>query len=191
MFRLILDLGLGKPLRGILRFREEADIQHPFPLTQPYQKDYLHLTPAFPEMDFPLCIPDNVISCGPILRECPSLSKSDPSLNAWLNKPTILISLGSHFQATESSAVEMTIGLWQVFEKYPAMQILWKLRYDWESSAKLRSLLGPLADADTLRVVEWLEPDIISVLNSGHIVAFVHHGGANSFFEACKYVIFL
>src|ERR1700734_3703631 len=53
---------------------ENTDGRTPFPLKSAYQKEFLHLTPAFREMDFPLSVPSNVISCGPILRRHSSLA---------------------------------------------------------------------------------------------------------------------
>lgn len=37
-------------------------------------------------------------------------------------------------------------------------------------------------------IVPWIQAEIISVLETGKIAVYVHHGGANSYFEACKYV---
>lgn len=173
-------------MRDLLNIRKKAGIQTDFPHISPYCKDHLHLSPSFREMDFPLYVPDNVISCGPILRPSSSLASSDPTLNAWLTQPTILICLGSHVQTPEEDALQMTKAIHAVSREFPDMRVLWKLKYDWENSSRVKSLLGPLVYSEKVRVVPWIEPEIISILGSGHIVAYVHHGGANSFFEACK-----
>lgn len=173
-------------MRDLLSIRKKAGIRTDFPHISPYCKDHLHLSPSFPEMDFPLYVPDNVISCGPILRSSSELASSDPKLNAWLKQPTILICLGSHVQAPEDDALQMTKAIRTVLQGSPDVMVLWKLKYDWESSSTVKSLLGPLVYSDKVKVVPWIQPEIISLLESGHIVAYVHHGGANSFFEACK-----
>ncbi|KAJ5766577.1 uncharacterized protein N7511_004193 [Penicillium nucicola] len=189
---MVLCFGLivrcGKPMRNLLQCRKKAGITTPFPHLIPYCENHLHLSPCFPAMDFPLHVPKNVISCGPILRPHTSLASTDPSLNAWLTNPTILICLGSHVRASETDALQMARAIQSVLTQCPDMHVLWKLRYDWESSSRVKAILGPLVFSDKVRVVSWIQPEIISLLESGHIVAYVHHGGANSFFEACKYV---
>ena len=42
-----------------------------------------------------------------------------------------------------------------------------------------------MIDADRLRITSWLVPETVALLSSPDIAAFVHHGGANSYFEAC------
>jgi hypothetical protein len=137
-------------------------------------------------MDYPLYVPDNVISCGPILPSHSSPVESDPALDSWLKEQTILICLGSHVQSPEKDAIEMTMAIQGVLREAPNIQVLWKLKYDWESSPVVKNILGPLVNSDKVRVVPWIQPEIISILEGGNIVAYVHHGGANSFFEACK-----
>ncbi|KAJ5668484.1 uncharacterized protein N7477_007054 [Penicillium maclennaniae] len=158
----------------------------PFPLRNAYSKDTLSLTPAFPEMDFPFRVPNNVISCGPIVRQCQPLAVVDPELSAWLNKPTVLISLGSHVKPCEQVAVQMAKAIRKMLYEYPDMQVLWKLQYNWETSPTFQNVLGSHITAGSVLVTPWIQPDIMSVLETGQIVAYVHHGGANSYFEACK-----
>ncbi|KAJ6122878.1 hypothetical protein N7512_005343 [Penicillium capsulatum] len=158
----------------------------PFPLVSAYSKESLHLTPSFQKMDFPFHVPDNVVSCGPILRQCEPLAKSDPDLAAWLSKPTILISLGSHVKPTEKVAVQMAKGIQTVLTERPYLQVLWKLRYDWQSSNLFVKIIGSLVNSGAVKIVPWIESDIIAVLETGQIITYVHHGGANSYFEACK-----
>ena len=176
----------GKPMRNLLDIRKKAGIRTPFPHVSPYCKDNLHLSPSFKEMEFPLYVPDNVISCGPILRKSPPLTESDPALDSWLKEPTILICLGSHVQAPEYETMEMTKAIQAVLREFPEIQVLWKHTYNWESSPTVKNVLGALVHSKKVRVVPWIKPEIISILQGGNIVAYVHHGGANSFFEACK-----
>ncbi|CAI7574667.1 unnamed protein product [Penicillium glandicola] len=173
-------------MRDLLDIRKKAGIRTTFPHVAPYCKDHLHLSPSFREMDYPLYVPDNVISCGPILRSISSLVESDPALDLWLKEPTILICLGSHVQAPENDAMQMTMAIQAVLREFPNMQVLWKLKYDWKSSPTVKNILGALVNSDKVMVVPWIQPEIISLLESGNIVAYIHHGGANSFFEACK-----
>lgn len=186
VFRVIMTLTIGKSEPDELQDGKKPEGRNPFPLVNAYSKESLSLTPAFKELDFPLHVPANVISCGPILRQCPPLSTSDPELEAWLTKPTVLISLGSHVRLSESIAVEMAKGVRMVITERPDMKILWKLKYDWESSDEFQKVLGSFITAGWVKVVSWIQADIMSVLERGRIATYVHHGGANSYFEACK-----
>lgn len=186
VLRIGLALGFAKSLPDTDPSEKAQEQRSPFPLKNAYSQDSLHLTPSFLGMDFPFQVPNNVISCGPILRQCAPLSESDPDLNAWLTKPTILISLGSHVKPSETVAVQMAKGIDSMLYEHGDVQVFWKLRYDWESSETFKSVLGARIAAGSVKVTPWIQPDIMSVLGSGRIVAYVHHGGANSYFEACK-----
>lgn len=188
VFRVALALGFGKSTPE-KETEKTIEGRSPFPLVNAYTKESLHLTPSFREMDFPFYTPDNVISCGPILRQCQPLTTSDPDLAAWLSKPTILISLGSHVKPTETVAVQMAKGIHAVLTELPYLQVLWKLRYDWQGSVPFMKTLGSLITAGSVKVVSWIESDIMAVLETGQIITYVHHGGANSYFESCKYVL--
>lgn len=166
----------------------DPQVMSPFPLTNAYQKDSLHLTPALSEMDFPLHVPENVVSCGPIVRLHQPLLEKDPEMAAWLTKPTILISLGSHVKPTEDVAIEMAKAIQSVLDNHADHQVLWKLRYEWKTSDAFQEVLGTFIDSGSVKLVPWIQADIIAVLETGKIAAYVHHGGANSYFEACKYV---
>ncbi|OOQ81693.1 hypothetical protein PEBR_42778 [Penicillium brasilianum] len=186
VFRVVMTLATGKSEPDELQDGKKPEGRSPFPLVTAYSKDSLSLTPAFKELDFPLHVPNNVISCGPILRQCPPLSTSDPELEAWLTKPTVLISLGSHVRLSESIAVQMAMGVRTVIQKRPDLRVLWKLMYDWEGSDEFQKVLGSSIAAGSVKVVSWIQADIMSVLDTGQITTYVHHGGANSYFEACK-----
>jgi hypothetical protein len=48
----------------------------------------------------------------------------------------------------------------------------------------LKEVLGREMDEDRVRVVGWLEAEPAAVLTTGRVVCSVHHGGANSYYEA-------
>ncbi|KAJ5917833.1 hypothetical protein N7454_010208 [Penicillium verhagenii] len=184
--RAALALSTRDPASGTGAVEKGSKGGSPFPLTNAYQKDSLHLTPAFQEMDFPLYVPENVVSCGPILRSYQSLAEKDPEMAAWLTKSTILISLGSHAKPTEDVAIEMAKAIQRVLDNHTDHQVLWKLRYEWKTSVAFQKILGAFLDSGSVRIVPWIQADIITVLETGKIAVYVHHGGANSYFEACK-----
>lgn len=141
------------------------------------------------ELDLPMTIPSNVHNCGPILTASPSLETTDPDLLEWLTKrPTVLVALGTHFEAYSETVKEQARGLQILMQKCPDIQVLWKLKRE-ESSEKagnqsLDDIIGAELKNDRIRIYSWLKADPVSILASGHVICSVHHGGANSYFEA-------
>ena len=39
---------------------------------------------------------------------------------------------------------------------------------------------------ERFRIVEWIDADLGEVMKYKNVVAFVHHGGANSYYEAAR-----
>lgn len=156
------------------------------------------LVSTLPELDFEAVIPAHVLPCGPIIRNAPPVSEVDPALHSWLSRgPTIYINLGSICRLDERRAEEFALGLsaalktalGQAGNTKHKLQVLWKLKkhgqYDvTEAGGRIHGILGEEIDADLIRIVDWIVPEPISILESGHIACAVHHGGANSFNEA-------
>ncbi|CAG9945057.1 unnamed protein product [Clonostachys rosea f. rosea IK726] len=146
-----------------------------------------------PEIDFPFDVmPDHITGCGPIVLPSPPLKKTDPDLDAWLSQhPTIYINTGTHATYTEQQAVEMAGALRHLLTKgeknKKTLQVLWKLskrgEYETGEGSKVFAALG-LKFGELVRITEWIDPDPIAILTSGHIACSVNHGGANSFFDA-------
>ncbi|CAN8101544.1 unnamed protein product [Discula destructiva] len=154
---------------------------------------------AFSEdLDYPLpVIPDHIIQCGPIVRYAPKLVDVDPALDAWLSRgPSVYVNLGTQLKMTPAQGLEFAFALRDFFDTTgpsSRYQVLWKVKQDgskgkeisWEGEwAAVRETLQPEIDADRTRITAWVEADPCSILQSGHIVCSVHHGGANSHHEA-------
>lgn len=129
-------------------------------------------------------VPRNVTACGPITVPARAFAKSDPDLAEWLQRrPTILINLGSHILSDSGDAVELAKGVRVVLGRHQDLQVLWKLRS--AVTDELRAIVGAELEGDgRVSIRSWLETDPVSILQSGHVVCSVHHGGANSFYEA-------
>jgi hypothetical protein len=142
-----------------------------------------------PELDlpFPYGIPENVHHCGSVLLPSIPISESDPELLKWLKKgPTMLISLGTIYEASTKQVSEIAGGVRILREKRKEIQVLWKLGpqggQEVRDDVLLNEILGGLVKEERVRIREWLDADPVAILQSGHVVAFVNHGGANSFF---------
>jgi hypothetical protein len=74
-----------------------------------------------------------------------------------------------------------------LLEKRRDIQVLWKSRpqrgQERRDDEFLDEILGGVVKEGRVRIREWLEADPVAILQSGCVVAFVNHGGANSFFE--------
>jgi hypothetical protein len=160
----------------------------------PWVKDVPHICPSLPEIDLPMTIPSNVHLCGPILLATTPVERSDPELLEWLQKaPTVLVALGTHHEARANIVRELALGIRVLLDTRPDIQILWKLKADKSSQDEdehmVSSTLGKELENGRVRIESWLKADPVAILETGNIVCFVHHGGANSYFEATWYVL--
>lgn len=175
------------------QYRKENGLIGKLPSSEPYRADRLQLCPALPELDFPLSyIPDNVVGCGPIVLPSVPVSKSDPELAKWLENgpPVVLINLGSHIVSDpNAAALEIAKGLRIVLDRFPSTRFLWKLKYKWTKSDKFYQILSTEIESGQVRIPDWLIADPVSILDNGKVICSVNHGGANSFYEACRFVI--
>lgn len=150
------------------------------------------LCPALLEADYPLQVPSNVTCCGPILLEAPPLAESDPEMETWLkSRRTIYINLGSHVVTEDADAIEIARALDLLLDKHSDIQILWKLKHVQPLDTKSTRNLEVALSNGRVRIQTWLQSDPTAMLKSGHIACSVHHGGANSFYEAVAYVLML
>jgi hypothetical protein len=102
-------------------------------------------------------------------------------------------------------AREFASGLKIVLDSKPDLQILWKLktsggltlpsRVEPGSGFRGEGIKKESLDAiveeissDRVKIMEWMSIDPLAVLQTGHIVCSVHHGGSNSFHEALRYM---
>lgn len=146
---------------------------------------------------------DVIAPCGPIVRHSQSLAITDPDLNAWLARgPTIYVNLGTQFKITAAEALVFALALRDLLDAAEKnLQVMWKVKrrtegsegnqtsgsreLSWDGEWKaVRDALLPEIEADRVRIVSWVDADPCAVLQSGHIVCSVHHGGASSHHEA-------
>ncbi|RWA06967.1 hypothetical protein EKO27_g8139 [Xylaria grammica] len=176
-------------VKAINEARSAQGLHEPLGSFTPWVKDVPHICPSLPEIDLPLSFPANVHNCGPIMLPTPPMEESDPDLLAWLQKrPTVLMALGTHFEAYAATVREQAIGLRVLLDARPDIQVLWKLKAEETSEGdgkeSLNTILGEQIENGRVRIESWLKPDPVAILRSGHIVCAVHHGGGNSYFES-------
>ncbi|KAI0411532.1 hypothetical protein F5X98DRAFT_357071 [Xylaria grammica] len=138
-----------------------------------------------PEASIPLdVIPANITSTGPIILDAEPAIEQDPELVAWLSRaPTVLVNLGSLFVYSEHHATTMALALEEVLAKTD-VQVLWKMAQDEGVPDNYTLPIKSIIDQGRIKVTKWLTVSPPSILSTGHVVASVHHGGANCYNEA-------
>ncbi|CAH0025263.1 unnamed protein product [Clonostachys rhizophaga] len=180
-----LTSGFGFPVPykkdAVLRERGVKDPINFFNLHRP---DIPWITMTTNGVSIPLdVVPANVTCAGPILLSVAPAQEQDPELTQWVQRsPTVLIALGSGFKYPLNYAQAMTGAVVDVLSKTD-LQILWKFDEDGDYSDDVLAPLAPYIKTGRLRMLNWLTIDIMSLLESGGITAFVHHGGSNCFNE--------
>jgi hypothetical protein len=180
-----------RSIRSLNAARKAHGIHGQLAAFEPYVKSIQYICPSLPEIDLPMEIPSNAHFVGPILLPVQPLSHSDPDLVKWLQrKPTVLLNLGSFQEGNIDQARGLALGLRVLLNSNPEVQVLWKFRPAEGSDAdkEIESILGDEIEAGRIRVSSWLDSEPLSILQSGFVVATVHHGGANSWFEATWYL---
>ncbi|KAI9932647.1 hypothetical protein MW887_008896 [Aspergillus wentii] len=179
--------------RDIRDWRIKHKIHGRFPFADAWRPDRLHLSPALKELDWPFDVPDNVVACGPILLPCASVKTQDPEMDTWLAKaPTILVNLGTLYAPDPDVALHIASGLKGFLDSWPDknVQVLWKLpKHPHDDDDVYNRSVGALEEerkTDRVRIQPWFEVEPLAMLETGRIVCSVHHGGANSWYEAIQ-----
>ncbi|KAK8100035.1 hypothetical protein PG999_010409 [Apiospora kogelbergensis] len=150
-----------------------------------YRPDTPWITQTLPEASLPVdYIPPNVTCTGPIVSYSPPLAEQDSELAAWLqNGPTVLINLGNTVSYDEKRAGAFIGALSSLLESRLSLQVLWKFQKAGAYSDDVFGAVRKYMDSGRLRVVSWLEAGPVALLETGHVKAFVHHGGAGSYYD--------
>ncbi|KAI0457112.1 hypothetical protein F5B21DRAFT_465701 [Xylaria acuta] len=154
--------------------------------------DVPYFTQALPGASIPVdVLPQNVTLTGPIILSVSPAEEQAPALTEWLARaPTVLISLGSVFVWMEGHATIMAQAIADTLASRSDLQVLWKFMkvpYDAEGTTygdEFMAPLRPYLENGRLKMEPWLEVQPVSLLETGHIVASVHHGGAGCYSEA-------
>ena len=188
---LVYSTAFSSRVKIISKARRELGFTSMLPILKPYIPDIQYICPALPEIDYPLYIPSNITLCGPIVTASKSVAEVDPDLSDWLKKrSTILINLGSHIVSETSDAQQIAAGIKIAIADFPELQVLWKHTIH-EKDEITREILAHEIVCERVKIQKWLRSDPAAILQSGSVVCSVHHGGANSFYEATMYVFIL
>ena len=142
------------------------------------------ICPCVREADFPLVVPDKIGLYGPIVLDTAPIQVADPGLDQWLSRgETVLMCMGSHFQFSESQVKAVLHGFLGATPHGSNTQFLWKLPNKVQFEDLIEEALKDPRDKDRFKIVDWLGADPSSIMKHPNIIAWVHHGGANSYLE--------
>lgn len=190
----------GRKARALATYAKAHGILSPTEFLLHRQSHIPYLLASSPEIEYPMTLPEHVVPFGPIYMALDAVENEDADLAAWLARgPTVLIVLGSHTVYNAEDAAEMVQAIRTVLDRDERVQVLWKLKTDASVSNEGYQITGmnstvsdeisSLQSTGRVRIQSWLSADPASILESGHIICYVHHGGANSFLEAIGFAI--
>jgi hypothetical protein len=189
-------------------FRKANGFTWPSSVEEMYRKEILYLCPSIAETDFPLVCPSNVVRCGPIVLDDspPSvIADRDRELFEWLNgTPTVFVNLGLHDTMTERDVRLVFISTHSLTTHGSDLsgllgglldgisqdtRVLWKLPKADHWASVLDAIFASHSEGASrranFRIVSWVSIAPSVLLQHPSIKCAAHHGGANSFFEAC------
>jgi hypothetical protein len=171
-------------VKRLVKYRKKQGLPGRLPM-ESAQTNAIHIIcPSVRETDFPLVVPERVGLYGSIVLDTTPIEVCDPELDRWLNRgKTVLMCMGTHFHYSESQAKAVVLGFLSAVTHDSDIQFLWKLPNRSEFEDLFGEALKDPKDKDRFRIVEWLEADPASIMKHPNVVAWIHHGGANSYFE--------
>ncbi|KAH9907429.1 UDP-Glycosyltransferase/glycogen phosphorylase [Xylariomycetidae sp. FL2044] len=147
-----------------------------------HRPDVPWLSQTMPGASIPVdVVPQNVTCTGPMTLSTGTVAEQDADLASWLVRRTVLVNLGSGFEFSEDRARAMADAIAALLQATD-VQVLWKIKRETSYNDDFLEPLRPFVDR--VRVVRWLAADPAALLESGHIVASVHHGGSGCYHEA-------
>ena len=181
---LIYKIVTSPDLSGLIKYRNARGLPGRLPSdTAPTRA--VHVTcPGIRELDYPLVIPGNLGLYGPIILDTNPIEVADPELNRWLDRrETVVMCMGTLFTYSESQVRAVINGFLIAANCHSDIQFLWKLSNKSKFEDLIEELLKDPVDKEKFRIVDWIEADPASIMKHPNVVAFVHHGGANSYYE--------
>ena len=168
----------------LAKYRKEHGLPGRLPMKLAPARAAHVICPGVRETDFPLFVPDYLGLYGPIVLDTTPIEVSDPALDQWLDRgDTVLMCMGTHFYYSESQVKAVILGFLSAIPHDSGAQILWKLPNKSEFEDSIEEVLKDPRDRDKFRIVDWLEADPTSLMKHPNVVVWIHHGGANSYFE--------
>ena len=184
---LIFTIGASPKVAELIKHRNERGIPGRLPLETPISTALHIITSGIRELDYPLFVPDNLGLYGPLVLDHTPIEVADPELARWLDRgKTVVMCMGTHFRYTESQVRAVVDGFLGALDQDSGVQLFWKFSEKDELDDLVEGLLANPKDRKRFKIVDWIQADLSVVLNHPNVIVSVHHGGANSYYEAAQ-----
>jgi len=180
--RMLYSYVTAREISTLVKYRNSHGIFGRLPHEIPLRNATEVISPDIVDLDFPFAKPSNLRLYGPIVLDTVPVRDLDPQLSDWLDAaPTLLMSMGTHFTYTKAQVRAVLRGFLMALDS--KTRVLWKLPQH-SSFGDIIDELLPGVDKERFMIVDWIPVDPFSIMTHKNVVALVHHGGANSYFEA-------
>jgi UDP:flavonoid glycosyltransferase YjiC (YdhE family) len=181
--RMLYSYLTAREISALVKYRNSHGIFGRLPHETPLRKATEVISPDIVDLDFPFKQPSNLRLYGPIVLDGLPVRDLDPQLSDWLDAgPTVLMSMGTHFTYTRAQVRAVLRGFLIALDQ--KTRVLWKLPRNSSFNDIIDELLPGIEDKERFKIVDWIPVDPFSIMTHRNVMAFVHHGGANSYFEA-------
>lgn len=181
--RMLYSYLTAPEISTLVKYRNSHGILGRLPHEAPLRKATEVISPGIIDLDFPFKKPNNLRLYGPIVLDGLQIRDLHPRLADWLDSgPTVLMSMGTHFTYTEPQVRAVLRGFLAALD--PKTRVLWKLPHHSSFNDIIDELLPRVEDKERFMIVDWVPVDPFSIMTHRNVMALVHHGGANSYFEA-------
>ncbi|ROV97406.1 hypothetical protein VMCG_06947 [Cytospora schulzeri] len=171
--------------------RHACGLWGPPPVMSAFKMASRIICPSLPELEFPMRVRPTTFGCGPIALPKRPIRELDPDMDSWLRRKgmrTMLVNLGTHHTMDAMHALEIARALKHILDDVSDLQILWKIMLTGDGQqGDIDEVFGlALVANKRIRMERWLRADPVALLDTGKVIAQVHHGGANTYFECCR-----
>ena len=94
------------------------------------------------------------------------------------------MSMGTHFNYSEAQVRSTLRGF--IMGTSSTDQVYWKLHDKVKFQHVLDEELENERARERFKIVDWMDADPGEIMKHENVVAYVHHGGANSYYEAAQ-----
>ncbi|KAK8127182.1 2-hydroxyacylsphingosine 1-beta-galactosyltransferase [Apiospora sp. TS-2023a] len=188
-FRLVWSVLNMPAIKARQRFlQEQGGIKEPINFYKLHRPNVPWVTQTTEGASIPVdVVPPNVTCAGPIVLSAAPAAEQDAELAAWLAKgrgKTLLVNLGSSISVySPKQASTMAAAIRATLDKHTDAQVLWKMLNARNRTEELKPL-SDLVAGGRVKISGWIDVDPVSLLETGDILASVHHGGSNCYHEA-------